>query len=90
MEISSSSGKVIARWAKLRDRILITELLRHVRNGERILNKFGQIMWSQVTAQVNEPSIGTDIPMLNVCFRSKTSTLLGVSFLLFLVDGGVR
>lgn len=92
MEISSSSRKAIARWAKPTDRILITELLRHVRNGDRIFNKFSPEIWAQITAQVNKPSIGTDIPMLNV-FQVKNRYSAVCSFLpsvFFFVEGRVR
>ncbi|CUS10354.1 unnamed protein product [Tuber aestivum] len=66
MEASSSSRKPIARWDSAGDRLLITELLHHIRKGERINNKFSPEVWAQIAAQVNKPSIGTGIRPLTL------------------------
>jgi len=66
MDVNSSQRTPIAQWTNAADEILITGLLFHLREGHRVGGEYSSEIWAQVTNQLNESLIGTDISFLAV------------------------
>jgi len=62
--VNSSQRKAIARWFKQSDEILISALLDHLRNGDKVNGAFTPEIWTQVTALVNKWYRSARIPSL--------------------------
>jgi len=65
MDINSSQCENIARWYKESDEILISALLDHLRNGDKVNGVFTPEIWTQVSALVNKWYKSAGIPSLN-------------------------
>ncbi|PWW76859.1 hypothetical protein C7212DRAFT_363458, partial [Tuber magnatum] len=66
MEDSSGSRKAMARWDSTTDRLLISEVLRHLRNGEGANKNFSLKIWNLIAGRINEPSVALGNPTLSV------------------------